>query len=287
MALDDGLGVTEAAHSNTMTVMKRMPMLALLLGVQLLVVSAATPSLGQSGDELTKLRKDIDDLKEGQKALQRDVQEIKSLLRAHMPPAAQGPQETLAQPVVLSIDGAPFLGNKDAQVALVEFSDFQCPFCARHSQQTLPAIVKDYVDAGKVKYVLRDFPIVALHPNAQKSHEAAHCASEQGKYWEMHDRLFGNIGGQEGQELAAQAKALRLDVRKFEQCLASGRHAAAVTKAIEEGQRAGVHGTPTFFVGVSGDGRTVKATRILRGAQPYERFKALIDLALSDVRQSR
>jgi protein-disulfide isomerase len=111
---------------------------------------------------------------------------------------------------------------------------------------------------------------VALHPNAQKSHEAAHCASEQGKYWEMHDRLFGNIGGHEGQELAAQAKALRLDVRKFEQCLASGRHAATVTKAIEEGQRAGVHGTPTFFVGVSGDGRTVKATRILRGAQPYE-----------------
>jgi protein-disulfide isomerase len=263
-------------------------MLALLLGVQLLVVSAATPSLGQSGDELTKLRKDIDDLKEGQKALQRDVQDLKDFLRARMPPpAAQGPQETLAQPIVLSIDGAPFLGNKEAQVALVEFSDFQCPFCARHSQQTLPAIVKEYVDAGKVKYVLRDFPIAALHPSAQKSHEAAHCAGEQGRYWEMHDRLFGNLRGQEGQELAALAKVLRLDVRKFEQCLASGRQAATVKKAVEEGQRAGVHGTPTFFVGVSGDGQTVKATRMLRGAQPYERFKAVIDLALSDVRQAR
>ena len=266
----------------------RTPILALLLGAHLIILITAGPSLGQSSDELTKLRKEVEALKEGQKTLQRDLQDIKGLLQARVtPPAAQGPQEALAQPVALSIDGAPFLGSKDAKVTLVEFSDFQCPFCARHSQQTLPSIVKDYIDAGKVKYVLRDFPIAALHPHAQKSHEAAHCAGEQGKYWEMYHRLFRNVRAQEKENLTAHAKTLRLDGRKFEQCLASGRHGATVKKAIEEGQRAGVRGTPTFFVGVSGDGRTLQATRLLRGAQPYERFKASIDTALSDVRPAR
>jgi protein-disulfide isomerase len=261
----------------------RTPMLALLLAVHLLVLSTSTPSLGQSADEVEKMRKDIEALKEGQKSLKRDLEDIKGLLRARVaPPAAQGPQETLAQPVSLNIDGAPFLGNKDAKVTLVEFSDFQCPFCARYSQQTLPAIVKEYVDAGRVKYVLRDFPIPALHPQAPKSHEAAHCAGEQGKYWEMHHRLFGDIRGQDAEKLTAHARALRLDVKKFEQCLASGRHGSTVKKALEEGQRAGVRGTPSFFVGRSGDGRTVQATRMLRGAQPYERFKAVLDTALAE-----
>ena len=266
----------------------RSPMLALLLGVSLVVLGTAVPGLGQSEDELTKMRKEIEALKEGQKALQKDLQDIKGLLQARMtPPPAQGPQEALAQPVALSIDGAPFLGSKDAKVTLVEFSDFQCPFCARHSQQTLPSIVKEYIDAGKIKYVLRDFPIAALHPQAQKSHEAAHCAGEQGKYWEMYHRLFGNVRAQDTENLTAHAKTLRLDVKKFDQCVVSGRHAATVKKAIEEGQRAGVRGTPTFFVGASGDGRTVQATRMLRGAQPYERFKATIDTALADVRPAR
>jgi protein-disulfide isomerase len=259
----------------------RRSLLALVLAIDLLVMSTSTPSLGQSSDELQQLKKDIDALKEGQNALRRDLEDIKALLRARVAsPPAQGPQDALAQPVMLNIDGAPFLGNKDAKVTLVEFTDYQCPFCARHSQQTLPPIVKEFVDAGKVKYVLRDFPIPALHPQSPKSHEAAYCAGEQGKYWPMHDRLMGDIRGQDGDKLTAHARSLKLDVRKFEQCLESGRHAAAVKKAVEDGQRAGVRGTPTFFVGVSEDGRTVQATRMLRGAQPYERFKVVLTAAL-------
>src|SRR5215216_1504278 len=171
----------------------RTAIVVLLLGVHVLVLFTATPSLGQPADELAKLRKEVEILKEGQKALQRDLQDIKGLLRSRVAgPEPQGAQTALSQPVVLSIDDAPFLGSKDAKVTLVEFSDFQCPFCARHSQNTLPAIVKEYVDAGKVKYVLRDFPIASLHPRAQKSHEAAYCAGEQGKYWDMYHRLFSN-----------------------------------------------------------------------------------------------
>jgi protein-disulfide isomerase len=260
----------------------------LLLGGLLLALTASLPARAQSSDELANMRKDIEALKEGQKALQRDLEDIKGLLRARVaPPAAQAPQPTPAQPVAISIDGAPSLGSKNAKVTVVEFSDYQCPFCARYTQNTLPTIMKEYVDAGKVKYVLRDFPIPALHPQAPKSHEAAHCAGEQGKYWEMHHRLFGDIRGQDAEKLTAHARALRLDVKKFEQCLASGRHAATVNKAVEDGQRAGVRGTPTFFVGVSADGRTVQATRMLRGAQAYERFKDVIDTALADAQKPR
>lgn len=147
----------------------RMRSLRLLLGIPVLLLIAATSAPAQSGDELTRLRKEVEALKEGQKALQRDLQDLKALLRARMAPAGTtGPQDTLVQPVALSIDGVPFLGSKDARVTLVEYSDFQCPFCARHSRQTLPMIVKEYVDAGKVKYVFRDFPIASLHPRCSR-----------------------------------------------------------------------------------------------------------------------
>jgi protein-disulfide isomerase len=260
----------------------------LLLVIPLLVALAATPVAAQSRDELAKMRKDIEALEESHRALQKDLEDVKALLRARLaPPATAGPQAALAQPVTLTIDGAPFRGRKDARVTLVEFSDFQCAFCARHSRQTLPAIVKDYVDAGTVRYVLRDFPIAALHPGADKAHEAAHCAGEQGKYWDMHPLLFANIRGQDRAGLTAYARTLKLDAGKFEQCLTAGRHAPTIKKAIEEGQRAGVRGTPTFFVGVTGNGRTLQATQMLRGAQPYETFKAAIETVLAGLRQPR
>lgn len=260
-------------------------LVALMLAVYVLAVSAATPAASQPADDTAKLRQEIEALKAGQQALRKDLEDVKALLRARLAaPPASGP--TPAEPVSLAIDGAPFRGSKHATVTLVEFSDFQCAFCARHSQQTLPAILKDYVDTGKVKYVMRDFPIASLHPQAQKAHEAAHCAGEQGKYWELHPLLFGNIKAQSPPQLLAHARTLRLDGAKFEQCLASGRHGATVQKALAEGQRAGVRGTPTFFVG-AGDGRTVQATQMLRGAQPYERFKVILDAALANGRPAR
>jgi len=261
---------------------KRLP---LVLGIPLLLLLWGSPGLGQSSNDLTKLTKEIEALREGQKALQSDIQEIKNLLRARqaLPAQPQGPQDTLPQEVVLSIAGAPSLGSKAAKVTLVEFSDFQCPFCARHYQQTLPEIVKEYVDTGKVNYVMRDFPMQSLHPQAHKSHEAAHCAGEQAKYWEMHHRLFGNIRGQGAAELAAHAKALGLDVAKFEQCVKSEKYAAKVRQGIEDAGRAGVRGTPTFFVGVTdASGQTVKATRVVRGAHPYQSFKQVIDSLLAE-----
>ena len=95
-------------------------------------------------------------------------------------------------PIRISIDNDPIIGNPDAEITIIEFSDFQCPFCARFHTQTLPYILEEYIEQGKVKLVFRDFPIESIHPNALPASVAAECANEQGKFREMHDKLFEN-----------------------------------------------------------------------------------------------
>jgi len=146
----------------------------------------------------------------------------------------------------------------------------------------LPQIETEYIKTGKLKYVVRDFPLEAIHKEAFKAAEAAHCAGEQGKYWEMHDRLYNNQRALGPKDLPQHAQALGLDVPKFQQCLESGKHAARIRKDLEEGQQAGVTGTPGFFLGLTepNDPR-VKVLRVLKGAQPYSSFKNTIDALLS------
>lgn len=151
---------------------------------------------------------------------------------------------------------------------------------------TLPQIERDYVKTGKVKYVFRDFPIESIHKQAFKAHEAANCAREQGKYWEMHERLFANQRALGVKDLTRYAGALGLDVPTFERCLSSGKHAAEIRKDIADGAKAGVRGTPTFLLGLTEpDDSKVKAVRIIRGAQPYTRFKQAIDQLLGSQKE--
>ena len=249
-----------------------------VLGLMLLTLFGSQPGFAQTSEEIRALRKEVEALKEGQTAIQKELQELKNLLRARSAPASAGPQN-----VVLSVDGAPFMGDRNAKVTLVDFSDYHCPFCARHFRDTLPQIVTEYIDTGKVKYVFRDFPIEGLHPKAFKVHEAAYCAGDQGKYWEMHGRLFKNPNLKAGpKDLSDHAQALGLDVPAFEQCAESGKYATKVRKNMADGQNAGVNGTPTFFLGpTEPNGSTVKAERMIRGAQPYPLFKDAVDSLLS------
>ena len=149
----------------------------------------------------------------------------------------------------------------------------------------MPQIEKDYIETGKVKYVVRDFPLESIHQNAFKAAEASHCAGDQGKYWEMHERLFANQQTLSPSDLAGHAEALGLDTAKFGACLESGKFAAAIRKDIADGQQAGVTGTPAFFLGMteSNDGK-VKALRRITGAQAYTGFKAAIDSLLTEQR---
>ena len=142
---------------------------------------------------------------------------------------------------------APTKGQENAPLTLVEFTDYQCPYCARHSKNVLPQLTKAFIDSGKLRYVLRDFPLAAIHPHAGKAHEAAHCAGDQGKYWEMHDQLFAHPKELQADKLAGHASAVGVaDATAFQTCLDSGKYEAQTKAGVTEGTKIGVRGTPSF-----------------------------------------
>jgi protein-disulfide isomerase len=221
--------------------------------------------------ELKGIRKSIDALRDEQKTLRKGLEEIKSILLGRQ--LGQDPPQSL----VLSLDDDPFKGEKTAKLTLVEFSDYQCPFCARAFQETLPQLQKEYILTGKLKYVFRDFPL-PIHKDAPKAAEAANCAGEQKKYWEMHDRLFGNQNALGMEELPKHAQILGLDLPAFQKCLDGGRQSAEIRKDIQDGIAAGVTGTPSFFLGFTDQSNhKMKVQKQITGAQPYAAFKTAID----------
>jgi protein-disulfide isomerase len=167
------------------------------------------------------------------------------------------------------------LGSPDAPVTIVEYSDFQCPFCGRYVAETYPQIVENYVEAGQVRYVFRHFPLLSIHPEAQKAAEAAECAGEQGQFWEMHDALFEAQEQWSGNPSAVDqfkqlAGELELDQAQFDACLDGGDYADKVATDMQEGIAQGVTGTPAFRInGIP-----------LSGAQPLAAFQQIIDYAL-------
>lgn len=176
--------------------------------------------------------------------------------------------------VNVSIDDDAILGNPDAPVTIIEFSDFQCPFCRKFYKETLPQIKKEYLASGKVKFVYRDFPLVQIHPGATPAAEGAECAKEQGKFWEMHDAIFDEQEKQgsgtvqfTADDVKKWAAKIGLNASKFNQCLDSGTYTQEVEKDVADGSAAGVSGTPATFIN----------GRLVTGAQPFVAFKAVID----------
>jgi protein-disulfide isomerase len=212
-----------------------------------------------------------------------DLETVKSQLAQVLRLLSQRPPQgavVTSGPVRTSVADAPMLGSADAPVTLVEFSDYQCPFCQRFFATTLPALKRDYIDAGKIRYVFRDYPL-EMHALARQAAEAAHCAGEQGKYWEMHDSLFQNQGALAPPQLGEYARSIGLDGVAFAACLSSGRYAARVARGVADGVASGVQGTPGFVVGRTQAGDVVEGTPI-RGAQPLETFRRIIDQLLAD-----
>ena len=171
-------------------------------------------------------------------------------------------------------DGAPRLGSADAQVTVVEFADFQCPFCSRFQQLVYPQLKAEYVDTGKASFVYQDFAF--LGEESKLSGQAAKCASEQGKFWEYHDYLFSHQKGEnEGafsvKNLKTFARNLKLNYSDFGACLDSGKYATVVDAETKSGRDIGVTGTPTVLVN----------GKVMVGAQPYASFKQAIDEALA------
>ena len=196
----------------------------------------------------------------------------------------QLPTKQPSMPLKISTDNDPIIGNPNAPITIIEFSDFQCPFCARFHVETFPSIMNEYIDKGQVKLVFRDFPIQSIHPNALPASVASECANEQGKFKEMHDKLFENQKKWSNQSLdnviitfGQYALDIGLEDEKFDTCLQNGKYVEEIQKDLDDGRSYGITGTPGFFVGNDQIGFIE-----LKGAQPFENFKKVIDTQLQN-----
>jgi protein-disulfide isomerase len=184
---------------------------------------------------------------------------LRSRQQAAIAPGASLSRPPLTAPTGVTPEGYYYKGRPDAPVTVVEYSDFQCPFCARFANGPALEIDRDYVETGKIKYVFHDYPL-QQHPNAVPAAEAARCAGDQNAFWPMHDLLFANQAQwannpQPAAQFAAYAGQLGLDRAVFESCMASHKHLPAIERARQEGDRLQIPGTPTFAV----DGKLIDA----------------------------
>lgn len=169
----------------------------------------------------------------------------------------------------VSADDDAVKGQANAPVTIIEFSDFQCPYCAKFFKETLPLLEKEYIQTGKAKFIFRDFPL-DFHQYAQKAAEAAECAGDQGKYWELHSMLYLYQNKLDPESLKVYANELGIDMTKFNKCLDTGEMAEEVKKDFADGQKYGLTGTPAFFIN----------GKLVTGAVPYADFKKEIEAAL-------
>lgn len=205
-----------------------------------------------------------------------------SVLFARLSASIDGAPQQVSQPrerVDIEIGTSPVLGDANAPVTIVEFADFQCPYCERYFQQVENSILKDYVDTGKAKFVWKDYAF--LGPESTSSAVAARCAQDQGKFWEYHDYLYGHQGQENSgafsvPNLKGFAKALNLDTVKFNSCLDSNKYLSSVQNDTKLGSSIGVDGTPATFV----NGMLVTVGDRSAGASSYSVFKAEIEKAL-------
>ena len=235
-------------------------------GLPLPSVAVAEPLTEEQGDAI------LEELRQIRQVLEKMQQQ------GAVPPAQvrTAVQNTRAK---VSTSNRPVLGADDAPVTLVEFTDYQCPYCSRFFTTTLTSIKKEYIDTGKVRLVIKDLPL-AMHPNARPAAVSAHCADDQDQFWAMHDRLFNNNRQLQNEHLAQYAQDIGLDTERFQECFGSDRHNSIIEADIAEANGQGITGTPTFIIGRTTDD-VVEGVK-LRGVQPVETFRTYIDALLQE-----
>jgi protein-disulfide isomerase len=236
---------------------------------------------GADQDPTTKenslpLQKQVDELKQGQEQLRKEIEEIKRLLqekptRTDFGVRPAGPNVTSA-----NVHGEPFRGTNTAKIAIIEYSDFACSFCGRYARNIFPRLDEDYVKTGKVKYFFRVLP-EPNDTNAWFKARAARCAGDEGKFWEMHDLLFSSQSAK-GQEVVDLAQTLGLDMEKFNACLSSEKYLVNIQRSAAGAKQMGLYGTPAFLIGmVTDDGDFVRVKKVLIGAESYDSVKSVLD----------
>ncbi|HXC16117.1 MAG TPA: thioredoxin domain-containing protein [Holophagaceae bacterium] len=244
---------------------------ALVLPLALLApVAAQTPSKPASMEE------QIESLKQGQAQMMRELQEIKAILKsqANSAPAVHGQPQAH---VVANVAGEPFRGDTKARVAIMEYSDFDCPYCGRYARELYPKLDAAYVKTGKIKYFFRDLPLEE-HPQAGFKANLARVAGEQGKFWEAHDWLFAHQTPMDAKGEDVFAKELGLDRAKLGTAAEDGKYNPILQASMNSARHMQITGTPAFLIGtLSEDGRVFTADKVFMGAQSYDAFKATLD----------
>jgi protein-disulfide isomerase len=246
----------------------------------LLCFSLSRSGYAQSGGaakdsqgDLASLRVDVKALQVQQQQIITRLDELKQLLQ----PTRQPPPNVTS----LSLrSGETFRGDSGAHVAIIEYADFECPYCGEFERETFPQILSDYIATGKLKYFYRDLPLPG-HARALPAARAARCAGEQGKYWEMHDSLFARQEALSAPALLDRAQTLGLDAAKFTECQSSQKYVDDIQNSISEAQQLRIDGTPTFFLGVVEPSGDVTIKKRLQGTAPFEVFKTGIDALLA------
>lgn len=216
-------------------------------------------------------------MEEAIRSLERQITLLTSSLRPPTPPSPV----TQMPAVVLQNTGSHVKGDATARISIVEFSDFECPFCGRHAASVYRELIEKFVSTGKVTYQFRHLPLDQIHPHARKAAEAAECAGQQKKFWEFHDVLFANQKTLTSADLSNHARSVGLNISNFESCLHDGKLAAKVAADLGEAKQLGLTGTPAFLIGEVGKDGFVTATRKILGSQPYAVFETVLNELLA------
>jgi protein-disulfide isomerase len=203
-----------------------------------------------------------------------ELRQIRQLLekqdRAAAPPAPQAPQPPKVTRATLNMDGVAMLGSKDAPLTIVEYTDYQCPFCQRFHVTAFNDLKKNYIDTGKVRFYSRDLPL-DFHPNAMRAAMAARCAADQGQFWKLRDIMGANPDKLDMDHIAGFATDLKMDMKTFRACVESEKYKNAIQTDVLEAMKIGANGTPTFVIGKSTpDG---VEGEVMEGAMPFPMFE--------------
>ena len=239
--------------------------------VWVLCLLATAPACAEQAQDLRHLQIQVQRLEMQQKQILDSLEELKKLARGGGgPPPVKAPEK-------VSVAGESFRGNSGASLAIIEYADFECPYCRRFEHDTFPQLRDAYINTGKVKYFYRDFPL-AFHEHSMSAAQAARCAGEQGKFWEMHDSLFEEPAALNPDDVQRRAGAIGLDVGRLSACAGGAHPGGTIEKTMAEAARMQINGTPTFLIGtIAANGELVNVKETMVGAYPFEAFKAKIE----------
>jgi len=246
------------------------------------MIIALVPLAATAGDAARGVAdRQADDSKSIDDAILEELKAIRQVLEKIEKQGLAGAQQRPARPTTatVAIGNKPVMGSDSAPVTVVEFADYQCPYCLRFTKTTFPYLKRDYIDTGKVRWVALNLPL-PFHKDARKAAQASHCAGEQGKFWEMREELFKNPQKLAAEHLPEHAASVGVDVEAFNACMASDRHLADIDQDAKDASAVSLTGTPSFIIGkTAGDKIT---GQVVIGAQPLNIFTAAIKKALGE-----